>query len=130
MKVATIFHDHPDRPDHSTVESVSVRLLESSERLAAMTVDVANARTVREFAGDRRKRSLALAVREHLATGDSASAAETKGRASVQYGEDLEKQAREAEIAERIIAEHDAERVKWETARSILSTLKSIAANV
>lgn len=120
----------PDRPDHSTVEAVSARLLESADRLAAMTEDVANARTVREFAGDRRKRSLALAVREHLAAGDSAASAETKGRASVQYGEDIDKQSRALEIAERMIADHDAERIKWETARSILSTLKSIAANV
>ena len=120
----------PDRPDFSTVESVSQRLLEASDRLAAMTADVANARQIREFAGDRRKRSLALAVREFLIAGDSASAAETKGRASAIYGEELDKQARAMEIAERMIAEHDAERIKWESARSLLSTLKMIANNV
>lgn len=132
MKLASIFP--PEKPpserlDYSTIEAISERLIEAAEQLAAMNERVALARQVREYSGDRLKRSLALAVREFLHEG-SATAAETKGRASVAYGEALVQQAEQFSEAERIIAEHDAARIKWESARSLLSCMRQIAANV
>lgn len=119
----------PPKADFSTVEAVQRQLVEASEALSALTESVALARQVREFAGDRRKRALALSVREFLAD-ESAAAAETRGRASVAYGEALDGQAKEYAIAERVIAEHEATRIRWESARSVLSSLRTIAANV
>ena len=119
----------PAKADFSTVESVQKALIEASEMLAGMTEAVAAARTVKEFSSDRRKRSLALSVREFLED-ESAAAAETRGRASVAYGEAIDAQAKELETAERTIAEWESARIKWESARSCLSSLRAIAANV
>lgn len=118
------------RPDHNDVNALSERLLELAEQLARQAPGVANARTVKEFNGEQRKRALGLAVREFLATGDSAAAAETKGRASVLYGEVLDTLRAQWEEAEAAVAEHDATRAAFEAVRSVLSSLKTIAGNV
>lgn len=130
MKTTHVFPTNPDRPDFSTVEAVSQRLIESSEALAQMTEAVATARQVKEYDSDLRKRALAKYVREFLVAGDSATAAETKGRASVGYGEELETLKSAYAEAEAVILRHDSARIAWETSRSLLSTLKSIANNI
>lgn len=132
MRIATVFPNEAPRADYSDIAAVSQRLLEASDELGRMVDAVAKAMTVREFCGDRRKRSLALSTREHSLPGSNIShtAAETLGRASVRYGEDLEAQASQLEEAERVIARRDAVRAQWESARSVLSSLKSIAGNV
>lgn len=131
MKAASNISSRPSEPiDFSSVESVQRALLVVSDELTAMTEDVAKARTVREFEGDRRKRALALAVREFLAQGDSAAAADTKGRASVAYGEVLDAQSEQFEAAESILTRWDALRARFDAARSVLSSLRAIAGQV
>lgn len=116
----------PQRLDYSTVEAVSARLIETADELSGMTEAVATARQIREFASDLRKRVLALSVREFLVN-DSAAAAESRGRASVAYGEALEKQAAQLRDAELVIAGYEACMVRWKSAQSVLSSLKNIA---
>src|SRR5687767_1806517 len=117
------------RLDHSDVTSLTDQLMRASEELAGMTQEVAKARVVREFSGDRRKRALALSTREFLGS-DSAAAAEVRGRASVSYGEALDSQEKELRAAEEVISKHDATRTKWESIRSALSMAKAICGNV
>lgn len=120
----------PPKSDFSTVEAVNAQLLDASDTLSSMTETVAAARQVKEYDSERRKRALALAVREFLIAGDSASAAETKGRASAIYGEALDRLSAELLMAEKTIAEHEAARVRWDSARTVSSSLRAIAANV
>lgn len=118
------------RPDYTDARTLADQLMQTAEELAAMTDDVAKARVVREYDGERRKRALADRVREFLVAGDSASAAETKGRASAGYGEALDSLQRDLTLAEGILARHDAKRILWESLRSQTSLQKAIAANI
>jgi hypothetical protein len=120
----------PQRMDTNDVAALLSQLDAASNELAALTEPLAKARAIREYDSDRRKRALALKVREFLAGGDSAAAAETKGRASVAYGEELDQLQQDLASAERTIADHEAARVKWETVRSALSALKAISGNL
>ena len=95
-----------------------------------MTDDVAKARVCREYDSDRRKRALADRVREFLVAGDSASAAETKGRASEGYGEALQRLQSDLNAAEGVIARYEAKKVMWESLRSNTALARSIVSNV
>lgn len=130
MKVRDVFPDQPVPPvDYHDLSSVTTALIRASDDLTALSASVATARQIKEYNSDQRKRALALAVREFLSKGDSATAAETYGRASVGYGEALDRLANELAQADRAIADYEAARIKWESLRSALSVLKS-AANV
>lgn len=120
----------PRHSDASDVAAMQRRLLEASDKLARMADDVARARTVQEYDGECRKRALALFVREFLTSGDSASAADTKGRASLGYGEELERLRAGYEAAAAVIARHDAVMAEWKTAQSVLSSLKATISNI
>lgn len=113
--------------DYSTVESVSRLLIETAQEIEGMTEGMALARQIKEFAGDRRKRALCLPMREFIVAGDTATAAETKARASAIYGEELDAQARQLTDAERTILAYEAAMVRWKSAQSLLSSLKAIA---
>lgn len=119
----------PQRLDHNDISALTTALLLASDELAAMTADVAKARVIKEFTNDRLKRALATQVREFLVAGDSATASETKGRASLGYGEALDALSADLENAEGVITRHDAARVKWESIRSALSCLKAVTGN-
>lgn len=116
-------------PDFHDVAELQKRLLELANELVQQAPDTAKARIVREYDSERRKRALALSVREHLKDG-SASAAETLGRASIGYGEQLDALAGQLEAAESTIANWESTKIAWESVRSILSSLKTIAGNI
>lgn len=131
MKTSAIFPDAPKQPvDASDVATMQHAMMDAAESLTEMAGDVASALTVLEYDGERRKRALALIVREFLATGDSASAADTKGRASEAYGEALTKQAGQLEAAQAVIARREAARMRWETARSCLAMSRATISNL
>lgn len=117
----------PQRADFSDLQAVQQRLLESSEALAAMVPSVAVARQCREYDEVLRKRALAKHVREFLVAGDSATAAETKGRAAVGYGEELTQLKSAYGEAERVILTYEAEMVRWKSAQSLLSSMKALS---
>lgn len=108
---------------------LSERLNTAAVRLAKMTPLVAKARQIREFCSDRRKRALAVAVQEVMQAEPncSAAAAEHKARASLSYRETMLNLADEFTMAEQAIADHEARKVEWESARSLLSTHKAIS---
>lgn len=89
--------------------------------LVKMANDVADAKTVKEFSSDRLKRAFSVEVERFLSDGDSAAAAEHKARASVPYGTNLHDLAEQYKTAMRVIEQHDAVKVKFESARSILA---------
>jgi len=89
--------------------------------LEKISADVADARTVKEFSSDRLKRAFSVVVSEFLEAGDSGVAAEHKARASTNYGVHLHDLQEQYKSALRVIEAHDALKVKFESARSILS---------
>lgn len=114
----------PSHLDAQDVSSLTTQLMQAADELARTTDAVAQARTIREYDSDRRKRALAERVREFIIAGDSAAAAETKGRASVGYGEDLDGLQADLIAAEKVIAAHDALLIRWKSLQSTLSCLK------
>lgn len=128
MKLAAAFPVQRLQPvDGNDIASLSTRLLAQAKDLASMAAAVGQARVIREMHSDRCKRALAFACREFLAQGDSASAAETKGRASISYGEALDKLKAELTVAEETLADYEGKRHLWEATRSALSVLKHAA---
>ncbi len=121
----------PGEADYSTVDSIGRRLVEASDTLREMTGRVAKARQVREYDSDRRKRALSCAVKDFLGTGaKSIAEAEHKARSSESYGAAMENLRSQLENAERVIADWDAAKVAWESARSLLSIQKQIVTNI
>jgi hypothetical protein len=118
------------RVDFNDLAALTTALILASDQLAGMSGSVAQARGIREYDSDRRKRALALPAREFIATGDSATAAETKARASVAYGETLDQLQMDLTAAEKCIADHEAARVKWESIRSALAVLRATSSNL
>lgn len=116
--------------DYSTIEGISQALVKASDELASMADAVARARQVRDYDSDRRKRALATAVRDFLSEGDSSAAAEHKARASESYGAMMKQTGKDLILAEKTIAEYEATKIKWETARSLLSVQKQIVGNL
>lgn len=116
--------------DYSTIEAISERLIEAANRIGNLADAVAKARQVQDYDTDRRKRALSCSVMDFLSKGDSATAAEHKARASESYNESMNARASELENALVVIAQWDAEKIKWETARSLLSVQKSLVANL
>lgn len=112
--------------DAQDIASVANRMLALAEEINAMAVNVAKARAIREYDSDRRKRSLALHVREFL-VGNSATAAETLGRASPRYGEELAALQDDLTQAEQTIQQYDAARIAFDAQRSALAALRHAA---
>ncbi len=116
-------------PDNHDIESLSGRLLSIADELSRQAPELAKARTVREYSSERNKRALALATSPFLAD-NSASAADTFGRASKEYGDAMAELRKQTGAAEYVIAQHDATRAQFEAVRSVLSSLKMIAGNL
>jgi len=111
--------------DWGDVAELQQRLAESADRIAAMAGEVGLARQIKDFNSDQRKRVLAIAALPLLKAGESAAAAEMEARASAPYGAALKQLADDLAAAEQTIAKWDAEKVAWESARSLLSMVKS-----
>lgn len=124
MPVPQNIHRQP-AADYSETMLLQRRLTETADEMAAITDDVGMARQVREFSSDRRKRALGRAMQAALAGGESSSKAEAEARASEPYAKELQQLAKELTAAEQTIARWDVLRIKWETARSLLSVQKS-----
>jgi hypothetical protein len=110
--------------DWSDVAALQRRLIEAAETINLLAGDVGTAKHVIDYDGDRRKRALARAMQPALMGGDSAAKAEAEGRASETYAKELIQLGKEHQAALMVIAEFDAKRLEWETARSLLSMMK------
>lgn len=111
--------------DSDTIKKAEAQLQKCAKMLEAMSNDVGDAKTVKEFTSDRLKRALSVTVAEFLEAGDSAAAAEHKSRASKPYGSALHDLGEQYRSAMRVIEKHDATKSLFESARSILSTEKA-----
>lgn len=107
--------------DHSDSNAIAQRMKDSCRKLHTLAISVGSARTVREFSTDRRKNLLAKYVAKALKDGESATAAETIGRANVTYQEELEILQEQHQAAETTIAKFAAEQCSFEATRSLLS---------
>lgn len=107
--------------DYSDSNAVAVRMKDSTRKLHQLAISVGNAKTVREFSSDRRKNLLAKYVARALKDGESATAAETIGRADETYQSELASLQEQHQAAETAIAKFTAEQCSFEAARSLLS---------
>ncbi len=116
----------PPQPvaDWGDARELQREMVSAVEEISRRAADVGLARHVLEYDSDRRKRALARAMAPPLAGGDSAAKAEAEARASASYSAELTQLGKEHQAAETVCLEFEAVKLKWETARSLLSMLK------
>lgn len=119
------FNTPVNTADHSDVVELQKRLMQAADKLSSMAGSVAQARQVREYDNDRRKRCLAVAALPLLTAGASSAAADTEARASEPYASAMKQLGAELAAAEKAIAEWEAQKIMWESARSLLAMAKS-----
>jgi hypothetical protein len=107
--------------DHETITKAQMQMQRCALDLEKLAADVADAKVIKEFNSDRLKRAFSASVAEFLASGDSATAAEHKSRASKAYAVALMDLQEQYKAAMRVIEQHDALKTKFESSRSILS---------
>lgn len=128
MHVTDVYPPAPKSPqpaDWSDVQDLQRKLMVETGELCAMAGDMGRARQIREFNADQRKRCLAVAALPLLKAGASAAAAELEARASEPYAAALKQLAKDLTAAEQTIAAYEGHRLAWESARSLLSMMKT-----
>jgi hypothetical protein len=108
--------------DSDTLRQAESQLNRAALELGGMAQSVADAKVVKEYNSDRLKRAFSEAVVDFLDAGDSAAAAEHRGRAHGAYKHQMDVLRQEYQTALRIIEKWDATKAKFEAARSVLST--------
>lgn len=107
--------------DDSVMAGAQAQLNKCALRLAAMSMELALAKQLKEYDSDRRKQALAVAMKVFLDSGESAAAAECKARAGDYYANKLAELGEQYKSALQTIEKADATRVLFEAARSLLS---------
>lgn len=115
--------------DIHDVTKITYELESARDELAGMVDDVGKAKQVKEWDSERRKAALAKYVSPLLAT-SSVSAAEHTARASEGYIDAMRVLQRDLYDAERTLAQYEAIKCKWESARSILGMQRALAGNL
>jgi hypothetical protein len=116
--------------DYSDTLELGRRLFDASEALAAMTGEVAVARQVVEYDSDRRRRVLAIAAAPLIAAGASVSAADAEARASATYQTAMKQLGLEYIEAQKVLTTWEANKIRFEAARSMLSAQKEVMKNL
>lgn len=116
--------------DYSETEQIARRMKGSTRKLHQLAPQMGVAKQVREYDSDRRKNLLAKFVVKHLIGGQSATAAETLGRADPAYEEGLKNLSTQLQDAETTIAQWQAENASFEASRSLLSFSKESMRNL
>lgn len=114
--------------DYSTLESLQKRMTEQCDALEALTDRVAKARQIQDYDSDRRKNTLATFVCAEMdkEKGLSVSMAEHRARCSRGYEDRMRSLVQDALTAETDIAQWEVHKLRWETARSLLSIQKQL----
>ena len=98
-----------------------------SEKLQGMKDELADARMVLEYDGERKKAAISRAVLAAFKAGaDSTARAEHEARSSAKYEEDMRALANAYAKAERVRIEYETTRIRLEVLRSMLSTQRSL----
>lgn len=116
---------HQPTADYSECMEVQQKLLAAVDKLSGMANNVALARHVREYDGDRRKRVLATATLPFLKAGGSSAAADTEARASETYQAAMQQLGKEFTSAEKVLADWDATKIQVDVLRSLLALQRS-----
>lgn len=111
--------------DNDTITKAQRQMNKAALEIAKMANDVADAKTCKEFNSDRLKRALSVEVAKRLEESKAVSAAEHWARASNSYGTALHDLSEQYKAALRVIEQHDALKVTFESARSIVSMEKA-----
>ena len=112
--------------DHEHIRDVQKKLKEATARLREMAPMVGHAKQVLKYDSDRCKNLLARYALDGIKAGKTAAAANIEARANPAYQLELEGLSEQRESAEKIIAEYDAEKCRYEAARSLHSMEKQI----
>lgn len=112
--------------DADSIAEAQRRMNDAALALAKMAPEVATAKQVKEYDGERRKRALAVFVMEQLKQEKmSTSLAEHAARASDGWGASLNDLGEQLKSALRVIETHDATMILYESSRSVLSMEKA-----
>lgn len=112
--------------DHTESLEIAGRLRESVQSLHNLADKAGEARQVREFSSDRRKNLLAKFMYPFLRNGDSAAKAECAARTQEGFLSEMKQLEDQHLEAEKILAKVDAEKCRYEAARSLLSFSKTV----
>jgi len=110
--------------DYSDTSKVEKKLKEASDRMDSLAPHVGHAKQILRFNNERCKGLLAKYAAPFLLDGESSSAANTKARANPVYQEELQVLIDQLEDSNKTISEWEAVKVKYESARSLLSLEK------
>lgn len=111
--------------DNDTITKAQSQMQKCALAIQNMAADTADAKTIKEFSSDRLKRAFSVSVAEFLEAGDSGVAAEHKAKSGKPYGAALHDLGEQYKAAMRVIEQHEALKILFESSRSILSTEKA-----
>lgn len=106
---------------HDTVLQAQAQLQRAAKALEAMAESLADARQILEYDSDRRKRALSDVVAVLLDSGESATAAEFKARASKSYGDALIQLGVQYRESRRVVEKYEAQKILFQAAQSLLA---------
>ena len=131
MKMLPSNQDNPgSQSDYSDVMEFQKRLAEASRALNDMAQEVGMSKHIQEYDSDRRKQALARAMTAPLAGGESAAKAEATARADKVYAQELSVLAKQHQAACETETAWAAQKIAWETARSLLSMQKETVRHI
>ncbi len=110
--------------DYADIARIQRDLMAVATEIEALAPQVAQARTVKDYDGDRKKVLLSVGVSPLLAT-ESASSAEHQARASAPYIQGMKDLRGEYLVALTVIAKNDAIQCKFEALRSVLAVARA-----
>ena len=127
-----MYVDSQFKPDYSTVGGLQQRMVEQCDALDSLSESVAKARQIQDYSSDRKKNALATFVcaEQDKEKGLSVSMAEHRARCSKGYEARMLTLTKEDLEAETVVAQWEVHKLRWETARSLLSIQKQLVTNL
>lgn len=119
-------NSRPHGADITNVSELAHDLEHQADHLQKMVEHIAKARQVKEWDSERRKACLSKAVAIALPESKGVAAAEHVARASAGYVEAMRLLQRDLYEAEKVLLDYETTKIKWETARSLLSVHKAM----
>jgi hypothetical protein len=118
--------------DYSTLEDLQKRMVEQCDSLNHLVKAVAKARQIQDYSSDRKKNALATFVcaEQGKEKGLSVAMAEHRARCSKGYEARMLQLTVEDLDAETVVAQWEVHKLRWETARSLLSIQKQLVTNL
>lgn len=127
-----MYVDSGIKADYSTVEELQRRMVEQCDCLDNLVEAVAKARQIQDYSSDRKKNALATFVcrEQDKEKGLSVSMAEHRARCNKGYEARMLELTKEDLEAETLTTQWEVHKLRWETARSLLSIQKQLVTNL